>query len=212
MRKYFCRHLHSSPISMDQFHQHLWCQSRAAFAPMICNAFKGNSIWQKCTKIWCLRKSVSLKHLIKISAELLVKQNNIFCIIVPAALHIAHTRLYHAPKGITNPKNKFMHFLTVNFFCKEKKAQAFNRDRCCHLALCLHLILFHWSVKLTPGAIGRIRTHDFGIMSGVFHHCASGFPMELKVIIVYYHFYLIMRRRERAQYEGCYKKILHCYS
>ncbi len=28
-------------------------------------------------------------------------------------------------------------------FYKEKKALAFNRDRCCPLALCLRLILFH---------------------------------------------------------------------
>jgi hypothetical protein len=30
-------------------------------------------------------------------------------------------------------------------FCKEMKAPAFNRDRCCHRALCLWLILFHWA-------------------------------------------------------------------
>ncbi len=32
-----------------------------------------------------------------------------------------------------------------NFFCcKEKKALGFNWDWCCHLALCLQLILFHF--------------------------------------------------------------------
>jgi hypothetical protein len=35
-------------------------------------------------------------------------------------------------------------FLNNLIFCKEKKALAFNRDRCCHLALCLQLILFDW--------------------------------------------------------------------
>jgi hypothetical protein len=47
--------------------------------------------------------------------------------------------------GVTNPKYKLKCFLTTNiFFFKEKKALAFNRDRCCHLAFCLQLILFHW--------------------------------------------------------------------
>ncbi len=45
--------------------------------------------------------------------------------------------------GVTNPKHKLLHFLTTKFFCKENKALAFNRDRCCHLVLCLQLILFH---------------------------------------------------------------------
>ena len=36
-----------------------------------------------------------------------------------------------------------LHFIQLNkFLCKEK-ALAFNQDRCCHLALCLRLILFH---------------------------------------------------------------------
>jgi hypothetical protein len=33
----------------------------------------------------------------------------------------------------------------TKFFTKEKKEPAFNWDRCCHLALCLRLILFHYS-------------------------------------------------------------------
>jgi hypothetical protein len=56
-------------------------------------------------------------------------------------LHTSVIRLYHPLDGITNPKYKLLHFLTANFFCKEKKALAFNRDRFCHL--CLWLILFH---------------------------------------------------------------------
>ncbi len=53
--------------------------------------------------------------------------------------------LYHSPDGITNPKYKLLCFITTKFFCKEKNALAFNRDRCCHLALCLRLIPFHWT-------------------------------------------------------------------
>jgi len=34
-------------------------------------------------------------------------------------------------------------FLNKQFFCQEKKALAFKWDRCCHLQLCLRLILFH---------------------------------------------------------------------
>ncbi len=34
------------------------------------------------------------------------------------------------------------------FFCKEKKVLDLNWDRCCHLALCLWLILFHWIISL----------------------------------------------------------------
>ncbi len=51
------------------------------------------------------------------------------------------TGLYRPLGGITNTKYKLLHFLT--FFCKERKALAFDWDRCCHLALCLLLILFH---------------------------------------------------------------------
>ncbi len=38
--------------------------------------------------------------------------------------------LYCPPDGITNPKYKLSHFLTTKLFCKEKKAIAFNRNRC----------------------------------------------------------------------------------
>jgi hypothetical protein len=42
--------------------------------------------------------------------------------------------LHHPLDGVTNPEYKLLHFIQLNFFCKEK-ALAFNRDRCCHLAL-----------------------------------------------------------------------------
>jgi hypothetical protein len=51
--------------------------------------------------------------------------------------------LDHPLDGITNPKYKLLHLIKTKFFCKEKKALAFNRDSCCHLVLCLQLILFH---------------------------------------------------------------------
>ena len=52
--------------------------------------------------------------------------------------------LYHPLDGITYLKYKMLYFVTTkNNFCEEKKALAFNQDRCCHLALCLRLILSH---------------------------------------------------------------------
>ncbi len=51
---------------------------------------------------------------------------------------------HHPLDGVTNSKYKVLPFLTKIFFCKVKKALAFNRDRCGHLALCLQLILSHW--------------------------------------------------------------------
>ena len=49
-------------------------------------------------------------------------------------------RLCHPPDGSTSPKYKLLCFMTTK---KEKNALAFNRDRCCHLVLCLRLIPFH---------------------------------------------------------------------
>ncbi len=50
--------------------------------------------------------------------------------------------LHHPLDGVTNPEYKLLHFIQLTFFCKKKRALAFNWDRCCHLALCLWLILF----------------------------------------------------------------------
>jgi hypothetical protein len=52
-------------------------------------------------------------------------------------------RLCHPPDGSTSPKYKLLCFITAKKFCKEKNALALNRDRCCHLVLCLWLIPFH---------------------------------------------------------------------
>jgi hypothetical protein len=51
--------------------------------------------------------------------------------------------LHHPLDGVMNPKYKLLRFIQLTIFCKKKRAQAFNKDRCCHLALCLRLILFY---------------------------------------------------------------------
>ncbi len=51
--------------------------------------------------------------------------------------------LYHPLDGITNLKHKLLYFLKSIKKNSKWKALAFNRDRCCHQAICLHLILFH---------------------------------------------------------------------
>jgi hypothetical protein len=54
--------------------------------------------------------------------------------------------LHHPIDGITKHEDKLLHFIQLKyFFSKEKKALDFNLDMCCHLALCLWLILFHWN-------------------------------------------------------------------
>jgi len=51
--------------------------------------------------------------------------------------------LYHPRIGDTNLKYKLLCFLTPDKKNSKRKALAFNRYRCCHLTLCLQLILFH---------------------------------------------------------------------
>jgi hypothetical protein len=53
--------------------------------------------------------------------------------------------LYHPLDGNTNLKYRLLCFLAPNKKNSERKALAFNWDRCCHLALCLRLILFHYA-------------------------------------------------------------------
>jgi hypothetical protein len=57
--------------------------------------------------------------------------------------------LFHPLDGITNPKYKMLCFLTTKILKKEKKALSFNWDKCCHQALCLQLILFHWKAHFS---------------------------------------------------------------
>ena len=72
--------------------------------------------------------------------------------------------LDHPLDGITNHKYKLLHFLAIIIFYKEKKALAFNQDMCCHLALCLQLILFHCS-------------YVFVLWLGRVCSCAEGVPL-----------------------------------
>ncbi len=53
--------------------------------------------------------------------------------------------LYHLLDGVTNCKYKLLYFLTPNKKYSKRKALAFKQDRCCHLAICLRLILFHYT-------------------------------------------------------------------
>ncbi len=56
--------------------------------------------------------------------------------------------LHHPLDGVTNPEYNLLCFIQVTkVFCIEKKPLAFNRDMCCHLALSLWLILFHYIKK-----------------------------------------------------------------
>ncbi len=57
---------------------------------------------------------------------------------------VSSMRLCHPPDGSTSPKYKLLCFITTKRICKVKNTLAFNRDRCCHLVLCLQLIPFHW--------------------------------------------------------------------
>ncbi len=54
-------------------------------------------------------------------------------------------RLCHPPDGSTSPKYKLLCFITTKKFLQRKECIAFNRDRCCHLEICLRLIPFHWT-------------------------------------------------------------------
>ncbi len=56
--------------------------------------------------------------------------------------------LYDPIDGVTNLKYVLMCFLTTIFFYKEKKALGFKWDRCCHLVLCLWLILLYFQRKM----------------------------------------------------------------
>jgi hypothetical protein len=63
--------------------------------------------------------------------------------------------VYHPLDGVTNLKYKLLYFLTPNKKISKRKALAFNRDRCCHLAICLQLILFHLLDILTTYSVKK---------------------------------------------------------
>ncbi len=58
--------------------------------------------------------------------------------------------LCHPPDGSTSPKYKLLCFKHHNLFYQIQNALAFNRDICCHLALCLQLLPFHYIVIHNP--------------------------------------------------------------
>ncbi len=62
-------------------------------------------------------------------------------------------KLCHPPDGSTSPKYKLLCFITAKLFYKEKNALAFNRDRCCHLVLCLQLIPFYYRTIFRPSTL-----------------------------------------------------------
>ncbi len=64
------------------------------------------------------------------------------------SFHFHRMRLCHPPDGSTSPKYKLLCFIKTEKNCKEKNELAFNRDRCCHLVLCLRLIPFHYFITL----------------------------------------------------------------
>ncbi len=97
--------------------------------------------------------------------------------------------LYHLLDGITNLKYKLLCSLTTKKFLKEKKALAFYRDRCSHLALCLRLILFHFfliiSISLNIKKLLNSSTNLHGIVyvftsnnNSVFFHQVSLTTMQ----------------------------------
>jgi hypothetical protein len=56
--------------------------------------------------------------------------------------------LHHPLDGVTNSEYKLLRLVQLTIFFKKKRALAFNRDRCCHLALCLRLMLFHYNCNI----------------------------------------------------------------
>ncbi len=60
--------------------------------------------------------------------------------------------LYHSLEGaVPIPSISCCVSKQLTFFYKQKKALAFDWERCCHLVLCLQLIIFHWALLLTRG-------------------------------------------------------------
>jgi hypothetical protein len=66
--------------------------------------------------------------------------------------------LYQPLDGDTNLKYKLLCFFTPNKKISKRKALALNRDGCCHLALCLQLILLHCLVGIAN------YVHKFNVM------------------------------------------------
>ncbi len=84
-------------------------------------------------------------------------------------------RLCHPPDGSTSPKYKLLCLIITKKICKEKNALAFNRDRCCHLVLCLQLIPFHYAES------HYVKRHYAEFLSAECHHteCLCGHALSI---------------------------------
>jgi hypothetical protein len=109
-------------------------------------------------------KPLTLGQCDKCSTTLILLLEKLFSFVFSLPVQETSMELYHALDGITNLKYKLLYFLTPNKKKLKRKALAFIRDRCCHLAICLQLILFH----LDP-------TLGLGVMRQVFYYCADTF-------------------------------------
>jgi hypothetical protein len=92
----------------------------------------------------CLSVHLSLFFFMFVCKSVCVLISLLFFSLSVLCLSVSSMGLHHPLEGITNPKYKLLHFWATKMkLYKEKKALALNRNRCCHLVLCLQLILFH---------------------------------------------------------------------
>jgi hypothetical protein len=84
-------------------------------------------------------------------------------------LHLNLIGLYHRLNGNTNLKYKLLCFLTPNKKISKRKALAFNWDRCCHLALCLWLILFQCTKLMCIKPISFSEKDNNALVPGLLH-------------------------------------------
>ncbi len=69
--------------------------------------------------------------------------------------------LHHLPDVVSNHKYTLLWFSTTNFFFKEKKASAFDRERYCNLMLWLWLIFILYDYSWHAGVLNRIHNISF---------------------------------------------------
>jgi hypothetical protein len=124
-------------------------QSRSLFkvgkvmikSKVVCLNFKGNILW--CIFLDSSDKRTSLLHCV-------INQSNINGQGLYKHLSLLH---FDTKRGLSHSRwcyqSKVSEAAFLNKFYKEKKAIAFNLDRCFLLALCLCLILFHYQIGIT---------------------------------------------------------------
>ncbi len=77
----------------------------------------------------------------------------------------------------------FLCFLTLDKKISKRKALAFNQDICCHLMLCLRLILFRYLTWVK----NQVKAKSWSVLKGnVFYKCNEYLvnPLSIKVILV----------------------------